>query len=89
MRTTCASYVDPEMVQELIDRHNLQMLNMSQVIHGGTCPFCGQERTFALWADKGTFRCYHCGCDGRFVRTPERAAAVKAKRQAISDAAWS
>lgn len=85
MRTTCAGHVDGEMIAEIVTRNNLRVLDMSQSIHGGDCPFCGHPRSFCLWSDKGNFRCYWCGCDGRFVRTPEREAEKRAKHQAYLD----
>jgi len=72
MRFNGACNVDKEMVIKIIDRNRLRKLGMTTHIYGGDCPFCGHEKTFCLWEDKGTYRCYWCGCDGRFVVTPER-----------------
>jgi uncharacterized protein (DUF983 family) len=70
--------VDVAMILELIARNGLVQLGMSNAIYGGDCPFCGHTRCFTLWATKGEFRCFHCGADGKFVRTPERTAELKA-----------
>lgn len=67
------SHVDQAMIDKLIVRNGLRTLDMSKNIYGGGCPFCGHEKSFMLWATKGAYRCFWCGCDGRFVRTPERA----------------
>ena len=78
-RTKCRSQVDPQMIDKLISRNGLSKLGMSKGIYGGTCPFCGRERSFTLWSDSGIYRCYWCGCDGRFVMTPERMAEERQK----------
>ena len=72
MRFNGACNVDQAMIDKLIVRNKLRPLDMSKHIFGGDCPFCGHAKTFCLWEDKGTYRCYWCGCDGRFVVTPER-----------------
>jgi Zn ribbon nucleic-acid-binding protein len=66
------AYVDRGMIDKIIVRNKLQKIDLSNHIYGGDCPFCGRAKSFCLWEEKGTFRCYWCGCDGRFVRTPER-----------------
>ena len=71
------------MINELITRNSLRRLDMTNQIFGGTCPFCGREKSFCLWADKGEYRCYWCGCDGRFVMTPERTVELRRKKRAM------
>jgi hypothetical protein len=34
----------------------------------------GGNLRMGVWADKGNFRCFWCGADGRFVPSPEREA---------------
>jgi Zn ribbon nucleic-acid-binding protein len=80
--SSTAAHIDREMVKSIIERNRLAQLGMSEAIYGGDCPFCGRARTFTLWAEKGVYRCFWCGCDGRFVPAPERAAEDKAKRKA-------
>jgi Zn ribbon nucleic-acid-binding protein len=70
------------MVKHIIERNALLRLGMSEAIYGGSCPFCGHAQSFTLWAEKGVYRCFWCGCDGRFVLSPERTAEEKAKRKA-------
>lgn len=78
--SSTASHIDREMVKSIIERNRLSRLGMSESIYGGDCPFCGHAKTFTLWAEKGTYRCFWCGADGRFVLSPERSAAAKARR---------
>lgn len=66
------NHVDQEMIDKLVVRNALVPLQLTKTIFGGTCPFCGRQNSFVLWTEKGQFRCYYCGCDGRFVRSPER-----------------
>jgi hypothetical protein len=91
-RSAASSHVDSEVIDQLIAHNGLTQLGMSKAMYGGNCPFCGAERCFTLWALTGAFRCFQCGCDGRFVRTPERSFAKKeAERKrlmAIHNAAW-
>jgi hypothetical protein len=79
--TKCLTRIDHEMIQSLITRNKLTRLGMSKSMYGGTCPFCGRERSFCLWSEKGDYRCYWCGCDGRFVATPERMAEARRQRR--------
>jgi hypothetical protein len=72
MRRNGASNIDQAMMDKIIVRNGLRTLDMAKYIFAGDCPFCGHKKSFILWQDKGTYRCYWCGCDGRFVRTPER-----------------
>jgi hypothetical protein len=72
--SSTAAHVDREMVKSIIERNSLKRLGMSESIFGGDCPFCGHDRSFTIWADKGNFRCFWCGADGRFVPSPEREA---------------
>jgi Zn ribbon nucleic-acid-binding protein len=81
-RSSARGLSDPDMINHLIERNSLARLGMSASIYGGDCPFCGHERSFTIWADKGVFRCFWCGADGRFVPCPEREAE---KRQAKRD----
>lgn len=69
---TKPAFVDRAMIDKLIVRNGLRTLDLTKHIYGGDCPFCGHEKSFILWEEKGQYRCYWCGCDGRFVRTPER-----------------
>jgi len=71
------SQVDVRIIAELIERNKLGLIPTATAIYHGDCPFCGHPRTFTLWADKGVYRCFWCGCDGRFVQTPERTAATR------------
>lgn len=64
--------VDPEMINKIIVRNGLSPLGKSEQIFGGPCPLCGHIGSFVVWADKAIYRCFYCGCDGRFVTTPER-----------------
>jgi Zn ribbon nucleic-acid-binding protein len=71
------SVVDTMMIESIIVRNHLHLLGQSEAIYGGICPLCGMESSFTLWADKGIYRCFWCGCDGRFVMTPERNAELR------------
>lgn len=66
------SHVDQVMIDKIIVRNSLTPLQLTKTIFGGACPFCGHAKTFVLWSERGQYRCYFCGCDGRFVRSPER-----------------
>ena len=79
--TKCSSRIDGEMIDHRIHRNGLHKMDLSNSIYGGTCPFCGRERAFCLWSEKGDYRCYWCGCDGRFVATPERTMEMRRKRR--------
>jgi Zn ribbon nucleic-acid-binding protein len=80
------SRIDPDMVEEIIKRANLSLIGGSEAIFGGTCPLCGKEKSFTLWAAKGTFRCFWCGADGRFIISPEREAEKRRRARAERDA---
>jgi Zn ribbon nucleic-acid-binding protein len=83
--STTKSYLDSEVIRSIIARNGLTLLGMSGAIYGGNCPFCGRERSFTLWSEKGVYRCFWCGCDGRFVMSPERAAEEhRAKREMLA-----
>lgn len=75
------SQVDAEIVAELVERNILQLVPTSEAVYLGDCPFCGHRRSFTLWAGKAVFRCFWCGCDGRFVASPERLAEELRKRR--------
>jgi Zn ribbon nucleic-acid-binding protein len=81
-RSTARGLSDPEMITRLIERNSLTLLGKSDGIFGGNCPFCGHERSFTIWADKGLFRCFWCGADGRFVPSPEREAERRKEKRA-------
>lgn len=81
--SSTAAHVDREMVKSIIERNGFQRLGMSEAIYGGDCPMCGHARTFTLWADKGNFRCFWCGADGRFVPSPEREAEKRRAKRAM------
>lgn len=84
--STTQSHLDDEMIRSIIARNGLAKLGMSAAIFGGNCPFCGHERSFTLWSEKGVYRCFWCGCDGRFVMSPERAAeGRRMKREMLAD----
>ena len=71
-RSTCPGHVDLETIDRIIERNALSRLGLSKGMFAGDCPFCGHPKAFVLWRDSGNYRCYFCGCDGRFVRAPER-----------------
>lgn len=73
---------DPEVIHQIVSKNALRLVGGATAIYGGTCPFCGRERAFVLWADKCIYRCYWCGCDGRFTRSPERN--MELKRAAVA-----
>lgn len=77
------SRFDPETIDALIVRLKLELMAESQSMYRGTCPLCGSSHKFILWADRGKFRCYYCGCDGIYVHSPERLAEKRAKQKAI------
>lgn len=79
--SSAKSHSDVEMMASLIERNGLKLAPTSEAVYLGDCPFCGHEKTFTLWADKAIFRCFWCGCDGRFVISPERIGAELQKRR--------
>lgn len=71
-RSRAKGIVDKDIIDQLIARNKLRKMDMSKTLYGGDCPFCGQEKCFMIWSEKGSYRCFLCGCDGRFVPSPER-----------------
>jgi Zn ribbon nucleic-acid-binding protein len=80
--SSVASHLDVEVMTLVIQHSDLHKLAHSEFIYAGNCPFCGHEKSFVLWRNKAAYRCFWCGCDGRFVRTPERELERKKREQA-------
>lgn len=78
-----AGTIDAMMIESIIIRNKLKLLGHSEAIYGGACPLCGRESSFTIWADKAIYRCFWCGCDGRFVITPERSAELERRKRDI------
>ncbi len=76
------SRFDPATIDALIVRLGLEIIAASKSMYRGTCPLCGAAHKFIVWADRGKFRCYHCGCDGLYVHSPERLAEEKSRQRA-------
>lgn len=77
MRYLRTFHVDNNIIKQHIARNGLQLLEQAAAVYGGDCPMCGQSHSYILWADKGKYRCFWCGCDGRFAPTPERVAEAR------------
>lgn len=58
-------------VEHIIARLGLRLLNDSLFIYGGDCPFCGGEGSFVVWINRRTARCSKCGLDAWFGPAPE------------------
>lgn len=60
-------------VERIISRLGLRLLNDSLFMYGGDCPFCGGAASFVVWVNRRTARCSRCGLDAWFGPAPEHA----------------
>lgn len=85
MRYSRRFTVNNNIIKQLIERNSLRLLDHAEAVYGGSCPMCGEEKSFILWADKAKYRCFWCGCDGKYAPTPERVAEARRILQESKD----